>query len=426
MSEPIKLIIVGMGNRSMIYAKESLVCPDLFKIVGVVDTNPERVKLAKETFKIPNEHCFSSVEDLVKVPKFAHGVINGTMDQLHVPTSLLLLKHGYDILLEKPFAINQKEADKLVKCVKDTKRQVMVCHILRYTPFYKKINEIVKSGKIGKIINVQMSEQVSFFHESVSFVRGKYACSEKCASGMLLSKCSHDLDVLSWIMGESEVKSVSSVGSVLQFKPEMAPKNAGTHCILNCDVERDCIYSAKRLYLEYPQRWANNIWHEYGAINPDYDEKLKILSSPDNLYSRCVYKCDINIVDHQSLLAFYKDGATATFSMNGGAVESNRRIHITGTLGEITGVFEDGKFVVSCISPQSPNSKITRVVDVSKEQSENAHGGGDQAIIRDFVALLKGEKVSTACTLIEDSKKGHKLAFLAEESRRCGGKTLKW
>jgi ATP-dependent helicase/nuclease subunit B len=40
------------------------------------------------------------------------------MDQLHVPTSLLLLKHGYDILLEKPFAINEEEMNRLREAAK--------------------------------------------------------------------------------------------------------------------------------------------------------------------------------------------------------------------------------------------------------------------------------------------------------------------
>ena len=116
MSRPSRIIIVGMGVRSMIYAREALEHPDLFQIVGVADVNPDRVKVARETFGIPDENCFSSVEALVAVPKFAEGVINGTMDQQHVPTSLPLLRHGYDILLEKPFAVNRQEAEQLIEC----------------------------------------------------------------------------------------------------------------------------------------------------------------------------------------------------------------------------------------------------------------------------------------------------------------------
>lgn len=424
MSRPIRIIIVGMGVRSMIYAREALEHPELFRIVGVADVNPDRVRMAKETFGIPEENCFSSVEALVSVPKFADGVINGTMDQQHVPTSLPLLRHGYDILLEKPFAVNRQEAEQLIECEHETGRRVMVCHVLRYAPFYRRIKEIITGGGIGRVINIRMAEQVSYFHESVSYVRGKYASPEICGSGMLLSKSCHDIDIMTWLMGGNDPVSVSSVGSVFQFKPEMAPKGAGTHCLLDCPVERTCPYSAKRLYIEHPQRWTGNIWHDVGRENSTEEERLAMLSSPENPFSRCAYRCDLKIVDHQSLLVSFKDGATGTFSMNGGATASGRHIHITGTLGEIFGIFEEERFTVYRIAPDAPGGRTEETVDVSEAQHGNAHGGGDQAIIHDFVTLLQGGQPSSCCTALDDSMIGHRVVFLAEESRKKNGATF--
>lgn len=419
MADPIRIIVVGMGDRATIYSRESLVYPDLFQIVGVVDINPERLRKAKETFDIPEEHCFTSVDALTAVPKFADAVINGTMDQQHVPTSLPLLKCGYDILLEKPFALNQEEADQLLQCARENGRQIMVCHVLRYAPFYRRIKELLDSDEIGKVINIQMSEQVSYFHQSVSYVRGKYASPEICGSGMLLSKCSHDLDIMAWLMKGNKPATISSIGSVYQFKPEMAPEGAGTHCLVNCPVERKCNYSAKKLYIEHPQRWANNLWFD----NPNISEegKLHALSDTTNPFSRCVYNCNISIVDHQSLLIGFEDGATGTFSMNGGATAPSRHIHITGTKGEISGTFEEQKFTVSLIAPEAPGGRSICTVDVSVDQQGDAHGGGDQAIVQDFMAMLKGETPSPCCTTIEDSMVGHRIVFLAETSREHGG-----
>lgn len=421
MAAPVRLVIVGMGVRSMIYAREALEHPDLFQIAGVADINPDRVRMAKEMFHIPEEHCFSSVEELTAVPKFAEGVINGTMDQQHVPTSIPLLRHGYDILLEKPFAVNSLEAEQLIRCEHETGRRVMVCHVLRYAPFYRRIKEIVAGGKIGKVINIRMAEQVSYFHESVSYVRGKYASPEICGSGMLLSKSCHDVDIMTWLMKGNHPVNVSSVGSVFQFKPEMAPENAGTHCLLDCPLERTCPYSAKRLYIEHPQRWTGNIWHDIGRENASEEERLSMLSDPENPFSRCVYRCDLKIVDHQSVMVSFADGATGTFSMNGGATASGRHIHITGTMGEITGIFEEGCFTVYRIAPEAPGGRTAEVVDVSQAQHGNAHGGGDQAIIRDFVTLLQGGKPSSCCTTLDDSMTGHRVVFLAEESRKKNG-----
>ena len=421
MSDPKKIIIVGMGDRSTIYSRESLVHPELFKIVGVVDINPARVKVAQEMFDIPKEHCFTSIDDLVAVPKFADGVINGTMDQLHVATSIPLLKAGYDILLEKPFALNQKEADLLLNCVHETGRKVMICHVLRYTPFYRKIKEVLASGEIGDVINIQMSEEVSYFHESVSYIRGKYGSSRLCGSGMLLSKCSHDLDIMAWLMGDNKPTCVSSIGTTTQFKPEMAPEGAGTRCLLDCPVERECQYSARRLYLENPQRWANNVWFGLGSLS--MEEKEHILSDLNNPFGRCVYRCQQDIVDHQSVLIGFKNGATGTFSMTGGGTASGRFIHITGTKGEIRGIFEDQMFSVYKIDPTAEGGRIERKEVLEKT---DAHGGGDQEVIKDFVALLAGEKVSPCCTSIDDSVTGHKIVYLAEDSRLAGGQIQRY
>ena len=221
-------------------------------------------------------------------------------------------------------------------------------------------------------------------------------------------------------------KTVASVGSVFQFIPEMAPENAGTHCLNNCPAERSCAYSAKRLYIENPQRWANNIWHDSGVSQPTADEKIRLLSEADNPYSRCVYRCGLKIVDHQSILIAFSDGATGTFSMNGGAAASGRNIHITGTKGEIIGNFESQQFSVRLIKPEHPGGQLSRIVDVSADQLGNPHGNGDQAVVRDFFSLLRGEAASFCCTTLADSMVGHRLVFLAEESREKGGESVRY
>jgi predicted dehydrogenase len=395
------------------------------RIVGVADTDPAHVRMARELFGLPPERCFSDAETLAQAEPFADAAINGTMDPLHVSTTLPLLRRGYDVLLEKPFALNQPQADELLACARDTGRRVMVCHVLRYAPFYRRLKELILSGALGRILNIRMAEQVSFFHASVSYVRGKYASPEACGSGMLLSKCCHDIDLLAWLMAESRPARVSSVGSVFQFKPEGAPAGAGEHCLTDCDVERACPYSARRLYLEHPQRWAANIWHDSGLPeDAPLREKERLLASPDSPYGRCVYRQNLRIVDHQSMLVAFENGATATFDMNGGASTASRMIHITGTRGEAAGRFEDGAFTVSLISPESPGGCRVETVALPPEETGDAHGGGDQLLVEDFITLVRGGMPSICCTTLEDSMVGHRLVFRAEDSRAQGGAML--
>lgn len=424
MQTPPSVVLVGMGNRSSIYARESLKYPELFRVAGVVDVRPERVQEARELYGIPEEHCFSDVEELARRPRFADAAINGTMDRLHVATSLPLLRRGYDLLLEKPFATNPEEGEELVSCARQCGRRVMICHVLRYAPFYRRIREILLRGDVGEVVTIQLTVQVSYHHQSVSFVRGRFASPGTGAAGMLLSKCSHDVDMMTWLMAGNPPVSVSSVGSLLQYRPEMAPHGAGTRCLTDCSIERDCPYSARRLYLEYPQRWANNIWRDCAQGNLSREEKERRLREPSNRYGSCVYRCHPHIVDHQSVLVSFASGATGTLTLSGGASASSRRLRISGTRGEIEGRFEDERFMVSRIAPAAPGGREVEEVDVSGEQGGDPHGRGDEAIVRDFIALLRGGKTSPCCTMLEDSLMAHHLTFQAEQSRRQGGRLL--
>ena len=424
-NQPITAVIVGAGHRAFVYSKLALTDPDKLKIVGVADPDKIRQKKAMEMFGFPKENCFDSALELSRVPKFADAVINGTMDEQHVETSIPLLKKGYDMLLEKPFATNEKEMRELVSCVKENGNKVMICHVLRYTPFYLSIKERVASGEIGDIINIQTCEHVSYHHLSTSYVRGKWANSDVWHTSMVLAKCCDDIDLMMWMMSDTQPSMISSFGSKFQFKPENAPKEAGTKCLVDCPLVDTCRYSAKRLYLDQPKRWAFYIWDKLEGIeNPTDEDRINLLKGDSN-YGRCIYKCDNNVVDHQSVLVNFKNGATGTHNMVGGSAGPMRRIHIIGTKGEIYGDFEESKFTVAKIHPTKTDEKTVEVVDLNVNGdmvgAYGGHGGGDEKLAADFVEFLRGGKPSLACTSIFDSVAGHLCVYLADKSREENG-----
>ncbi|MBQ6118208.1 MAG: Gfo/Idh/MocA family oxidoreductase, partial [Clostridia bacterium] len=168
-TQPVTAVIVGGGHRAIIYGDYSLKHPDELKIVGIADPMAERRQMAMARYGFPPENCFASAQELAARPKFADAVINGTMDHQHYETSLPLLRRGYDMLLEKPFAVSEAEMKALIRAVKENGCRVMVCHVLRYTPFYREIKRRILSGELGEIINIQMAEHVSYHHLSTSY-----------------------------------------------------------------------------------------------------------------------------------------------------------------------------------------------------------------------------------------------------------------
>ena len=419
--KPVTAIIVGAGHRSMAYADFSLRHPEQLKIVGVADPDEYRRKMVREKFGFPQEFCFASADELAKEPKFADAVINGTMDEQHVETSIPLLEKGYDMLLEKPFAVNDEEMERLIEVVKRKGNKVMICHVLRYTPFYSEIKKRITNGEIGDIINIQTLENVSY-HLSTSFVRGKWGNSKKCHTSMLLAKCCHDLDIMMWLMGGDKPVSVSSVGAKTQFIPENAPENSGTRCLVDCPLADSCRYSAKNLYLEHPDMWTVYVWRDLESVeNPTYEQRKELLMHSD--YGRCIYKCDNDVVDHQSVLVNFKSGATGTHNMVGGSPEPLRTIRITGTKGEIYGEFEHAFIEVRKQNPKKENYFDKEVIDMSHISGEG-HSGGDERLTEDFVNFQRGESHSISCTSIFDSVMGHKVIFLADKSRENGGELI--
>lgn len=429
--QPITAIIVGAGHRAFVYSNLARTNPEMLKIVGVADPNPVRRKLCMETFGFGEDMCFESAEKLAEKGRIADTIINGTMDEAHLETSVPLLNCGYDMLLEKPFAVNEQEMRTLVACAKKNNSKVMICHVLRYTPFYYGIKERIVRGEIGEIINIQTTEHVSYHHLSTSYVRGKWANSDKCHTSMLLAKCCHDIDLMMWLMAETTPVRICSFGSTFQFKPENAPEGAGSICMKDCPLVDTCNFSTKRLYIDHPDRWAFYVWDQLEHIeNPSLEDKIALMKS-DNPYARCIYKCDNNVVDHQSVLVNFASGATGTHNMVGGSSQSLRQIHIIGTKGEIYGNFEGSKFYVSKINP-SPDAhngecdieEVNLHVGGDMVGAFGGHGGGDERLTADFVKFIRGENTSLACTSIFDSVAGHVCVYLADASRESGGKPM--
>jgi hypothetical protein len=413
-------VIIGAGHRAMLYASYANDHPDELAIVGVADPSPLRQEQAAQAFDIPPERRFDTAEQLASVPRFADFAINGTMDHQHVPTSLPLLERGYHLLLEKPFATSADEMWQLVQTARQYDRKVAICHVLRYAPFYAAIRRKVIEGEIGDILNVQAAEHVSYHHVAVGFVRGKWNRKDHCRSGMLMAKSCHDLDLIAWMKSGVRPSRVASFGSNFQFRPEKTPAGAGTRCLMDCPIEADCLYSARKHYVDHPDRWAYYVWDSLEHL-PNSTIADKIESLKTSPYGRCVWKTDMDVVDHQSVLIDFKDGCTATLNMIGGAARPSRSLHLIGTAGEIRGCLEDSRFTILHADTRPGHETAEEVVDLNVQGdmvgASGGHAGGDLRLVADFVRLLNGEPRSISSTELEDSINGHLIGFCAERAR---------
>lgn len=410
MSQPLTTIIVGAGHRGLGYGAHSLSHPEDLKVVGVADPDPVRRANAQKKFGFGDDMCFETAGELASRPQLADTVINGTMDLDHVPTTLPLLEKGYHVLLEKPICPTKAELLQLLQTARRTDRRVLVGHVLRHAPFYAEVRRRVAAGEIGEIITVNTAERVSYHHMAVAFVRGKWS---RKADGnpMMMSKCCHDLDLIGWMKAGVRPTHVASIGNRMHFRPEQAPEGSGTRCLVDCPIERECDYSARKHYLEM-DLWGPYAWHclEYLG-EPTMEDKIQSLST-DNPVGRCVWKCDNDVVDHQSVLIEFADGCIANHTLTTGTAKPCRTIHLVGTKGEIEGCMEDGTFVTR-FPDVRPGCEYTET-PVTLDATADGHGGGDSRLVADFIRVVRGEQPSLSTTQLEDSIYGHLMGFAAD------------
>lgn len=422
-SRPITAILVGAGHRALVYAAYAQQHPDKLRIVGVADPSEARRRHVAALYNLTPDQCFRDADDLARRGKRADANINGTLDAQHVPTSLPLLEAGYDILLEKPFAVSEAEVDTLAAAVQRSGRRVMICHVLRYAPFYVALKRRIQAGEIGTIINIQAAEHVSYHHYSVAFVRGKWRRQESGGSSFLMQKSCHDLDLLAWFLSGNPPRRVASMGGRHFFTREQAPAGAGEQCLVDCPIEATCDYSCRRLYLDHPERWTFYVWAALEHLaQPTAADREALLRDPANPYSRCVWKLDNSVVDRQSIAISFADGATATLNVIGGCSRPMRNIHIIGTRGELHGIMDENRYCVRHIDARPGREYTEQSCDLADEGDTSGvfggHGGGDERLIADFVALVSGGAPSLSCTVLKDSINGHRMGFAADRALR--------
>ena len=408
--------IIGCGSRGAeAYGREMFEQKDKWKIVSVCDTNPVKTAKYGEIFAVSEENRFCDEFEFFK-EKRADALIIATMDNDHVRQCKRALELGYDVLLEKPITASEDECRSLLEAHRRYGKKVMVCHVLRYAPAFVKLKELLEKKVCGELVMIDSIEQVCYWHQAHSFVRGNWRNSDE-TSPMILQKCCHDLDLLQYY-AESRCESISSIGDLRFFKAENKPEGAADRCA-DCKLWKDCTYSAQNIYIG---NWKSigspeNCW-PYNAITtavPQTEENLTeaIKTGP---YGRCVFACDNDVVDHQVVNMLFEKNVTAQLTMTAFSKECHRCIKVHGTLGEMVADMEENS--VSVKSFRSDDY----VIDITKYATDlSVHGGGDKLLFEDFVSYITGGAPTETRTTLEDSLISHRMSFAAEESRLSGG-----
>jgi predicted dehydrogenase len=407
-----KFAIIGLGGRGSTYAH--FINYYGSELVAVCDPDVAKKQLAI-SYGMPEDAFYTDEDSFFSKGKLADALVISTLDDLHYGQTMRALELGYDILLEKPIAMTLEECeairDKAIECG----AKVVVCHVLRYSPWYNKVKEVIDSGAIGDIVCVELTENIGYYHYAHSFCRGNWRNTD-VSTPLILAKNCHDTDMICWLIGK-KCLAVNSFGSLKYFKKEYAPEGSTEYCF-NCPHKDTCRYNCFYLYNnEEYERIAGLAKH--GRLGDTKEQINESLSNPDNLLARCVYRCDNNVADNQIVNMQFEDNIIAQLKSIAFTNDLRRILTIHGTEGMLYFAPNGERGVIV----EKLNGEKTLLPVEEPKGGYNHHGGGDVCIISQFIEYIETGKPTKNITDITASVMGHKVAFLAEESRLNSGKT---
>jgi predicted dehydrogenase len=456
--DQVTALIIGCGSRGEVYSSFGIRHPDRFKIVGLAEPKAHLRRKFAKLYNLSDNQLFSDWHQLLDLPKLADCVIIALPDRLHKIAACALLKKGYHMLLEKPMASSLDDCKEIVKCCNENPKLInAVCHVLRYYDACLKLKQIIDSGLIGDVVNINHTEPIGFWHFAHSFVRGNWR-NESQSAFSLLAKCCHDIDLIVFWMGDKKrCVSVQSFGSLTHFHSGKAPVEVGKTCF-SCNSEAQCLYSTKKIYFDprlNANAWPITIVLDTDAIKladettriEDIEEVLvgndskkrlelleKCLSSEKSLYGRCVYQCDNDVCDNQIVNMKFSDNSTASLTMIAFTKDvCTRKTKIYGTKGSLE--WDDAinpKDIIHCDflthsthiinykTDKLVNDSVLNANDItinSESVKLSGHGGSDYFLINSFVNAVRNNDKSMILTDVHESFKSHLIVFAAELSR---------
>lgn len=417
MQPHLKVGIIGLGSRGATYMRDRELYETDLDLVAIADVNRAKVAEFGREYHVPESGWFYSDEELFKAHPDLDIIYICTQDRFHFKETMKALELGYHVLLEKPAGVNAKECRALLKIANETGKLVALGHVLRFAPGFVKLKELLDAGEIGELRTVQAIEQISYHHHAHSFVRGNCGRTD-LSSCLFLQKCSHDMDLVTWLTGRHAVR-VSSYANQSHFIPENAPDGAPKRCSDGCPAGDSCPFNAVTQYYTEGTLAGKDGWPYEMVVPVDYSPENMLKALQEGPYGRCVYFAGADAVDHQVVNIEMEDKLLVNFTMSTFTPKNGRIYHFLGTLGEIAADMDDAQTLT--IRKWNGEENVIRIAELCDNLT--GHGGGDALLLRALVDAVRGN-ISPNLPLLQNTIESHYICLKAEESRLSNGKSV--
>lgn len=428
-ARPVEIALVGAGSRGELnlgyLAKRH---PAEMRFVAVAERDDERRQRFVHDYAIPRRRAFGDWEDFFAQPQLADAVIIALPCRLHYRAALAALTAGYHVLLEKPMSHSPAECMHLVQAADAGKRILMIALQCRYNRMYSEVARMLQAKRIGRLMNIDCAENIGYWHFIMSYVRGMH--SRSCEShSFMLAKAIHDTDLLNWFAGSRAVR-VSSFGRQSFFNAHHAPPGAPPRCTDGCPVQSTCEFDAVKQYIapgrpSIPLSLLSGMSFRAVAdyfgeprfrtlastIVRDIGEENVMKALKEGPHGRCVFRCDNDVMDHQSVNIEYENEVTVSFSLSAFSLIWERTCNFHGVQGEIRSEDFSGRLELRIFNPARVRRKRIRYHGLF-------HGGGDETLLLEFAKAVRRERPEEVLTSARNTVESHLIGFAAEEARR--------
>src|SRR6185436_1276836 len=151
MADKLRCAVIGAGGIGLDYLQSLLTCHRA-AVVAIAETNSLRAREACARHNIPRS--YADYHELLEQPDI-DAVIVALPTHLHAVVSIEALKSRKHVLLEKPMAMNAKEAAKIIDVARSMKRTLMVAQNLRLNKYTQAGKAIVDRGDLGELYHAR-------------------------------------------------------------------------------------------------------------------------------------------------------------------------------------------------------------------------------------------------------------------------------
>jgi predicted dehydrogenase len=195
----IRIGFTGTGYINQVHARSAQKMTGV-ELTAVVNHRPESMARFAEAFDIP--HQADSVRTLLEHTEIDCLVVS-TPNYLHAPETIAALTAGVHVLVEKPMALDAREAAAMVKAGEQHRALLMVAHCWRFDPEARWLRDQVRSGRLGRVIRTKGYGVHANWGPGGWFTQAQFA-----GGGALADMGIHALDTVRFLLGDPWPESV--------------------------------------------------------------------------------------------------------------------------------------------------------------------------------------------------------------------------